>query len=154
MFYVQCFSSSWYISVDIQLFIIAPAIVYSINRYAAKTFIILFGLIVSCVGFTLAAHAEHNLRNMYVYFLHSDFWDKSTNSVFWSRFWLIESLFTHRLEPRFVELFHIPTHLRFSPWLCGFITGYLLTEFPIGSICIPKVIKIQVLIPISFFLTW
>lgn len=69
MFVFQCFRSSWYLSVDMQLFIIAPAIAYLIHRWRAKALIALFVLILSCVGCTLATHAIHNLGNSYA-FLH------------------------------------------------------------------------------------
>lgn len=65
----QCFLTSWYISMDLQLFIVAPAIVFLIHRSRVKTLIALFAVVLICVGCTIAAHANYNLRNMYVYYI-------------------------------------------------------------------------------------
>lgn len=56
-----CMPNTWYISVDFQLFFITPFIVHLIHRLKAKALIILFILILGCIGLTLALHWYYNL---------------------------------------------------------------------------------------------
>lgn len=61
-----CLPNTWYISVDMQLFFIAPFIVHLMHRFKAKAMAILVILILGCIGLTLALHWYYNLTLLYV----------------------------------------------------------------------------------------
>lgn len=64
-FSIQCFRHSWYLSLDMQLFIIAPAIVYLMYRFKTKAVYGLSVSIVGCMACTVAVHLKYNLTTMY-----------------------------------------------------------------------------------------
>lgn len=54
--YFQCFGHSWYLAVDMQLFVLSPLFVYLIYRYRTK-FMYAFSLTIwLCVGCTIATY--------------------------------------------------------------------------------------------------
>lgn len=55
--------------------------------------------------------------------------------------------FFHSKEPGYNEVYY-STHIRFPSWLIGFIVGYILLEYPKGSIHIPKVGFFNTRIPV------
>ncbi|XP_031635113.1 nose resistant to fluoxetine protein 6-like [Contarinia nasturtii] len=60
-----CFGSSWYLSVDTQLYCIAPAIVYLIYRFKAKSLVPLSLLVLACIIITLRVHVMYNLTTLF-----------------------------------------------------------------------------------------
>lgn len=65
-FLFKCMANTWYISVDMQLFFIAPFIILCIHRYNKKALAGLLLLIFGCVGLTLVVHLKYNLTTLYV----------------------------------------------------------------------------------------
>lgn len=47
-----------------QLFVVAPAIVYLLYRFKAKMIIVLVALISICVGYTVALYVEYELTTL------------------------------------------------------------------------------------------
>ncbi|XP_031627930.1 nose resistant to fluoxetine protein 6-like [Contarinia nasturtii] len=58
-----CFAHSWYLSVDMQLFVISPAIVYLIYKLKIKAMPILSLLVLGCIGCTIEVHRRLNLKS-------------------------------------------------------------------------------------------
>ncbi|XP_055306590.1 nose resistant to fluoxetine protein 6-like, partial [Sitodiplosis mosellana] len=71
LFYIQnyvqpgCYAYAWYLSVDMQLFLIAPALVYLIYKFKVKIMPILILLIVGCVGCTVAIFLKYGIKRRY-----------------------------------------------------------------------------------------
>ncbi|XP_031636343.1 nose resistant to fluoxetine protein 6-like isoform X2 [Contarinia nasturtii] len=107
-----CFVHSWYLSVDVQLFLISPAIVYLIYRLKRKALIPLTMLLLVCIYFTLNVHVKHNLTTLFA------------------------------LPGDKMKTAYVPTHIRFSSWLIGVIAGYFHFENRNRKIQIPKMINI------------
>lgn len=66
IFFVQCLPHSWYLAVDMQLYIFAPFIVYSIHRYKLKAMFVWAIMILNCIVFTVDIHQKYELKDMYV----------------------------------------------------------------------------------------
>lgn len=64
LMFFQCFMHSWSMSVDMQLYFIAPAIVYLIQRYNAKARTIVLVSVLCSIGLTLASHVIFDLQNL------------------------------------------------------------------------------------------
>lgn len=62
----QCFRHAWYLSLDMQLWWLAPGILYLVYRYKLKTLYALTALVLGCMGCTLAVHLKYNFTTMYV----------------------------------------------------------------------------------------
>lgn len=57
-----CLGHSWYLSVDMQLFWIAPIVVYSIYRYKAKIIPVWILFVLGCVAYTLFVFWKYNYK--------------------------------------------------------------------------------------------
>lgn len=55
---------TWYLNVDMQLFIIAPFIVYLIYRFKIKTLFALAVVVLGCVFTTVAVHLKYGLKTL------------------------------------------------------------------------------------------
>lgn len=55
---------TWYLNVDMQLFIMAPLIVYLIYRFKAKTLFALALLVLGCILTTLIVHIKYGLKSL------------------------------------------------------------------------------------------
>lgn len=55
---------TWYLSADMQLFIIAPVIVYLIDRFKAKTIFTLTLLVLGCILNTTIVHIKYGLKHL------------------------------------------------------------------------------------------
>lgn len=60
----KCLAHSWYLSVDMQLFVFAPLIVYLIHRFESKAALGMILLVLGCIGCTLAVHVEKDLKGL------------------------------------------------------------------------------------------
>lgn len=60
----QCLMHTWYLNVDMQLFVIAPFIIYLIYRFKAKTIFTLAILVLGCVFTTVAVHVKYELKTL------------------------------------------------------------------------------------------
>lgn len=58
----QCYPGAWYLSVDMQLFVISPLIIYLMDRFNTKIIYVLVVMIVGCVAYTVAVHVKYGLR--------------------------------------------------------------------------------------------
>lgn len=56
---------TWYLSVDMQLFLVAPFIIYLIYRFKMKMIIMSILLVIGCIGCTLAVHLQYELKSLY-----------------------------------------------------------------------------------------
>lgn len=63
-FWFQCYIYSWYLAVDMQLYFIAPAVIYSIYRFKSKAILVLIVLILVCIGSTLDVHVKYGLKTL------------------------------------------------------------------------------------------
>ncbi|XP_055303304.1 O-acyltransferase like protein-like isoform X2 [Sitodiplosis mosellana] len=61
----MCFRHSWSLSLDMQLYLLAPAIIYSVYRYKAKALYILSALVLCCIGCTLMVHLKYGFTTMF-----------------------------------------------------------------------------------------
>lgn len=72
LFYVQnyvnpkdiCFGHSWYLSVDTQLFLISPFVMYSIYKFKSKAVFVLSFMVLGCIGCTIATFLVNNFGGM------------------------------------------------------------------------------------------
>ncbi|XP_055308952.1 O-acyltransferase like protein-like [Sitodiplosis mosellana] len=96
-----------------QLFLISPAIVYLIYKFRVKIMPISILLILGCVGCMVATHLKYEIRRKIM------------------------------MEKAIDSKAYVPMHLRFSPWLIGIITAYILFETRNRTIRIPKIFNIS-----------
>lgn len=61
---IKCFPHVWYLSADMQLFIISPLVVYLIHRYQMTTIWFLFIMILGCVGYSVGIHIMFDIDNL------------------------------------------------------------------------------------------
>ncbi|XP_055304016.1 uncharacterized protein LOC129569308 [Sitodiplosis mosellana] len=59
-----CFGHSWYLSVDMQLFLISPVIIYLMYKLRMILMPILLALVLVCIGLTIFVHLHFDLTNM------------------------------------------------------------------------------------------
>lgn len=60
----QCFPPSLYLAVDMQLYLIAPVMVYSIYRFKAKALAILSLLVLGCIVCTVTFYLQRDIKTM------------------------------------------------------------------------------------------
>lgn len=97
-----CLGHSWYLSVDMQLYLVSPLIVYSLWRWGRRALIVIAGLILASMGCVLGS------------FLVNDFWLAFVDSG--------------RSGNSRMALTYQPTHTRMGAWLLGIILGYVLFQ--------------------------
>ncbi|XP_065094529.1 nose resistant to fluoxetine protein 6-like [Ochlerotatus camptorhynchus] len=95
----MCLAWSWYLSVDMQLYILAPALIYPLWRYGKRVLIVIAGLAVLSMGCVLASFLVNEFRL---------------------------SFFLPYFDPRKSQLTYFPTHARMAVWLWGLAFGYIL----------------------------
>lgn len=61
-FIFKCFIHSWYLSVDMQLFLISPLIVYLIYRFNMKALLVMVSLVLGCIGCTIAIFLKYGIN--------------------------------------------------------------------------------------------
>lgn len=72
-FMIQCIPPAWYLSVDMQLFVISPLIIYLIYRFNKKTICALVILVFGCIGCTIAIHLKYGFRSIWYVFVDISF---------------------------------------------------------------------------------
>lgn len=123
-----CYNHSWSMSVDMQLYSIAPIIAYLIYNLNINAHIVALVAVFSCVACTLIVHTTFNLRNRCVsHFAAIILKTKLT-------------VLSNSFDIAYVVLAYYPTLIRLSGWIIGFYTGYILTVHPSESIRISKVV--------------
>ncbi|XP_031623683.1 nose resistant to fluoxetine protein 6-like isoform X2 [Contarinia nasturtii] len=95
-----CLSHTWYLSVDMQLFLFAPLIGYLLYRGGYIAVALIAALVGICVGWTFWLYKAFELINQVL---------NITNDI----------------QETFM-LTYYPTHVRMSPWLIGTVFAYLL----------------------------
>ncbi|XP_055613183.1 nose resistant to fluoxetine protein 6-like [Uranotaenia lowii] len=105
-----CLSHTWYLSVDMQLYIIAPALIYPLWRYGKR---VLWG-----IGFL----ALLSIFCVFTTFIVNEFR---------FNFFANEGFGRSRLT-------YYPTHARMSVWLWGLIFGYILHITRKSGVTLPK----------------
>lgn len=70
----QCMISTWYLSVDMQLFFIAPVLVYSVHRFKKTTLLALLIAILCCVVYTVLNYIDKNIRHEWLYMMIISSW--------------------------------------------------------------------------------
>ncbi|XP_053681623.1 nose resistant to fluoxetine protein 6-like [Sabethes cyaneus] len=93
----MCLGHSWYLSVDMQLFLLSPFIIYPLWRWGRPVLSVVIVLIISSVACILAVSMVHELRANI----------------------LLSSLERDRYS-------YVPTHTRMGAWFVGLILGYVL----------------------------
>lgn len=121
-----------------QLFIISPILVYFVHRFKKTAFIALVASILGSIGYTLTVFVNNNILLLYA---TENVNEKKKQTK------LKRDNFFHSKEPGYNEVYY-STHIRFPSWLIGFIVGYILLEYPKGSIHIPKVGFFNTRIPV------
>lgn len=128
---------SWYLSVDMQLFIIAPALAYLVHRFKKTAILVILAAMLISMVWIVFIHIDTNMTNTYAFLLIPDFVlitiPRRSNHFSISIIWHI-----FRYHPGVSRIF-IPTHFRLPSWLVGFMTGILFVDYPMGTIRIPKV---------------
>lgn len=97
-----CLGHTWYLSVDMQLYLISPLIIYPLWRWGRKVLIAIAGLILLSMGCVLATFLVKELRLAFV--------DPQSGG-------------RNRMK-----LTYKPTHTRMGAWLVGVILGYILRQ--------------------------
>ncbi|KXJ73197.1 hypothetical protein RP20_CCG016319 [Aedes albopictus] len=95
----MCLTWTWYLSVDMQLYIIAPALIYPLWRFGKRVLVGIAGLAVLSMACVLGT------------FLYNEF---------------RLSLFAPDVDYRRYALTYYSTHARMAVWLWGLIFGYIL----------------------------
>nr|XP_019554140.2 nose resistant to fluoxetine protein 6-like [Aedes albopictus] len=97
-----CMGHSWYLSVDMQLFVLSPLLIYPLWRWGRKILYAIAALILLSMGCVIAAFLVNNLRLAFV--------DSGQQSPDKNRQVLV----------------YYPTHIRMGAWLIGVILGYVM----------------------------
>lgn len=85
-FCFQCMGHTWYLSVDMQLFILAPFLIYLLYHYRTKIVVLIVAMIAYSTGSTLYLYIYHGFMGRWIDFkyvyktgdLHNDFNRKIT----------------------------------------------------------------------------
>lgn len=98
----MCLGHSWYLSVDMQLYLVAPVIIYALWRWGRRVLVVIAGLILASMGCVVASFLVNDLRLAFV--------DAG------------------RTERSRMALTYQPTHTRMGAWLVGVILGYVFFQ--------------------------
>lgn len=63
---MQCLGHTWYLSVDMQLFIASPPIIYLLWRYKYKFAPVLVAVALGVIGLTVYIFVEHNFSGKWL----------------------------------------------------------------------------------------
>ncbi|CAK1551594.1 unnamed protein product [Leptosia nina] len=116
-----CMFQSWYLSVDTQMFFVAPIFIYSMwNWRRFGSIVMALGIIVSIIVPSAITFKNH--LDPTILFYAKEFTDFATN------FYFIEA--------------YIRTHMKMTPYLMGLLTGYILHRIQTENYQFSKVLKI------------
>ncbi|XP_055643556.1 nose resistant to fluoxetine protein 6-like [Toxorhynchites rutilus septentrionalis] len=107
-----CIGHSWYLSVDMQLYILSPLIIYPLWRWGRKILIAVVCLVLLSMGCVIATFLVNDLRLAFMGGASSDR----------------------------MKLTYFPTHTRMGAWLIGVILGYILHHTKNRRVLLPKAI--------------
>ncbi|XP_055608118.1 nose resistant to fluoxetine protein 6-like [Uranotaenia lowii] len=109
----MCLGHSWYLSVDMQLYILSPLIIYPLWRWRRKALVAIAALILLSMGCVIALFLVYELRLSMLDPKQSPERNKMT-------------------------LTYYPTHTRMGAWLVGAMFGYLLHETKLHRVILRK----------------
>lgn len=139
--YFQCLGHFWFLAVDMQLFIVAPLIVYLIYRFNVIAIIFLVLTILGSTAWTVIELTNKGLKGLYVAYdmplAHFLQFNQFIFIIFFFRNIRFLGLYS-LLGDKLGDVYKC-THLRCSSYLIGMITGYILLKYQNSSIRIPKV---------------
>lgn len=98
----MCLGHSWYLSVDMQLYLVSPLIVYPLWRWGRRVLIVIGGLILASMGCVIGSFLVNDL--------HLAFVDAG------------------RTDQSRMALTYQPTHTRMGAWLVGVIVGFVFYQ--------------------------
>ena len=98
----QCIDVAWYLSVDFQLFVISPLLIYPVWKYGKKAFWILPTLVLLVQGCLFVTTYRRSI----------------TVTIF--QMTTLEGIFD------WLEKFYFPTHLRLGSWVIGIMLGFVI----------------------------
>ncbi|XP_055545796.1 nose resistant to fluoxetine protein 6-like [Wyeomyia smithii] len=105
----MCLGHSWYLSVDMQLFLLAPFIIYPLWRWGWRILLVVIGLIIASIACILAVTMVYDLRaNILLSCLERDRYS------------------------------YVPTHTRMGAWFVGLILGYILHRTRDDFVSLPR----------------
>ncbi|KAG5678861.1 hypothetical protein PVAND_008492 [Polypedilum vanderplanki] len=108
-----CISSSWYLSVDYQLVLLSPLILYPAYYFGWKFLWTLPTYIIGIQIWTFIAALENGYKP-------------------------IRRFMTYEANQKSRDEFYFPTHIRCGPWLIGIILGYIFYKLKNRKISINK----------------
>uniref|UniRef100_A0A182JYF2 Nose resistant-to-fluoxetine protein N-terminal domain-containing protein n=1 Tax=Anopheles christyi TaxID=43041 RepID=A0A182JYF2_9DIPT len=106
-----CLGHSWYLSVDMQLYMLAPFLIYPLWRWGRRVLIVIVALIIASMVAVFVLFFVHHLR---LSFLAVD--DERLRHVYT----------------------YYPTHTRAGAWLVGVIFGYVLQRTKKHYVLLPR----------------
>uniref|UniRef100_A0A8D8CWM4 Nose resistant to fluoxetine protein 6 n=1 Tax=Culex pipiens TaxID=7175 RepID=A0A8D8CWM4_CULPI len=112
----MCLGHSWYLSVDMQLYLLSPLIVYPLWRWGRRVLIVIAGLILAAMGCVVGSFLANDLRLAFV--------DAG------------------RTEHSRMAITYQPTHTRMGAWLLGVILGYVFFQTKHRRIVMSRVVVI------------
>ncbi|XP_062544956.1 LOW QUALITY PROTEIN: nose resistant to fluoxetine protein 6-like [Armigeres subalbatus] len=107
----MCLPWTWYLSVDMQLYIISPALIYPLWRYGKRVLFVIGGLAVLSMACVLTTFLINEFRL---------------------------SFFAPVIDIRRYTLTYYATHARMAVWLWGLAFGYLLHKTKETGVNLPK----------------
>lgn len=106
--FLQCLLATWYLSVEMQMTLIAPIVIYIANKLTGK-FIHIVALFL-LIGIVLRGYAAYDIGLD-----------------------LAEMDLRYDLTGAFMQRLYLPTHVRVIPYFTGIVGGYLLFSCESGA---------------------
>ncbi|XP_055304069.1 nose resistant to fluoxetine protein 6-like isoform X1 [Sitodiplosis mosellana] len=128
-----CFGHSWYLSVDMQLFFISPAIVYLMYRFRRNSLYVLSFLVLCCVGATIYVHIQYDLSS----FLKKE---KMAKAYYPTHIrcspWLMGVMAGYGFVEARKRSIRIPKTLNFFAWTVSLalMAGVIFTNYPLVQV--------------------
>lgn len=110
--YLQCIWPTWYVSVEMQLFLLSPIFLFMLVRWGNKCIYIFTGLILASGIYVIVLHFIRGYGFMGARIYKEEQWE-------------------YEIFPQ--------THIRIGPWLIGLLLGYYLFQTRDQRLTISKV---------------
>ncbi|KAJ8969798.1 hypothetical protein NQ317_003303 [Molorchus minor] len=99
-----CVGQTWYLNIDMQLYILSPLILFLLVKYPKLAFCVLGAFITATIG-----------TSFYIAY------DRKLSGV-------ITNIYTRASVDEYMNNFYLKTHTRAAPWLMGIFLGYVLAK--------------------------
>lgn len=120
--YFQCVGHTWYLNVDMQLYILSPIFLFLLRKnYKVGNVLIVF-LALSSISYGFYISFAEELSGVSTNF-HLKWVHTVQNNSIMAYFKIFRG--DRRL---YINHFYLQTHTRASPWLLGLIIGYFLVQ--------------------------